>query len=121
MASARDPYEPAEMPRRDVVPPSGFSRPSDFTADPEATALIPSFRARRRRIALRITAAMVAVLGAAALGLAYVTLGAPLEERKYATIPFLALVVATVVAALAVRALWKWALAPDPADRVRRI
>jgi len=64
---------------------------------------------------------VVAVPGAAAIRLVSWTLGASLEERKYVTIPFLAFVGATVAAALAVRAAWTWAIAPDPAERLRRI
>jgi hypothetical protein len=120
-ASGREPFDPAEVPRRDVVPPSGFSLPSDVTSDPEATALVPEFRRKRRRIALGVTAALVMGVSLLAIRLAYWTWGAPVEDRWGGMLPYTFLLFCGVGASLGVWAAWKWAMAPDPSERLRRI
>lgn len=118
--SDREPYDPAEMPRRDVVPPSGFSLPRDVTSDPEATAFIPAFRRKRRRIALGATVVLGAGVSLLVIRFAYWMIGASVEDRRYGMLPYIFMLVCGVGAGLAIRAAWKWAMAPDPSERLRR-
>jgi len=112
-----EPFDEAELPRRDRVPAAGFSRPSDVNASPESTALIPPFRAHRRRIARRLTFAVVAGVGLMAIRLVTWTarVGAT-DERALGISAYFFLVACTVAGFFGIRTLWRWANAPDPAD-----
>jgi hypothetical protein len=54
---------PAPMPRRDVVPDSGFSDLRENEVHPEAARFVPEFRVRRRKVAIILT--LIAVVMAA--------------------------------------------------------
>jgi hypothetical protein len=112
-----EPYEPTTVPRRDRVPPSGFSRPSDVNADPELTSLIPPFRAKRRRTARRVTLAVVAAVGIMAIRLAMWTDRAGTTGARPLGISSYFFLLGCIVAGFfGLRKMWRWANAPDPAD-----
>jgi hypothetical protein len=113
----RGPYEPLDMPRRDRVPPSGFSRPSDVNADPELTSFIPPFRAKRRRIARRLTLIIVAAVGFMGLRLAMWTARVGVtDERPLGIFAYFFLLACMIAGFFGIRKIWRWADAPDPAD-----
>ena len=112
-----EPFDEAELPRRDRVPTAGFSRPSDVNASPEITAFIPPFRARRRRTARRVTVVVVAAVGLMGVRLATWTASAgSTDARPLGIAAYFFLVACTVAGFFGLRKLWRWATAPDPAD-----
>jgi hypothetical protein len=115
-----EPFDEADRPRRDRVPEPGFSRPSDVTADPELTLFVPSFRAKRRRVARSVTFVVLAAVGTMVARLAWwAARVGDTDERRQGIVSYL-FVVACLAAGLAgIRQVWRWAGAPDPADARR--
>jgi len=112
-----EPFDEAEVPRRDRVPEAGFTLPSDFHANPELTSFVPPFRAKRRRTARRVTLVVVVAVGVMGIRLAIWTARAGLgDERPYGIFAFFFLLGCAVAGFFGLRALWRWANAPDPAD-----
>jgi hypothetical protein len=112
-----EPFDEAELPRRDRVPESGFTRPSDVNANPELARFIPPFRMKRRRIAARLTLAVLAAVAFMGIRLAMWTANAGSTDARPSGIAAYFFLVACVVAGFfGLRKTWRWANAPDPAD-----
>jgi hypothetical protein len=115
-----EPFNEAEPPRRDRVPEPGFSRPSDVNANPELTSFIPPFRAKRRRVARRVTFVVVAAVGVIGLRLAWWTARVGVtDERRLGIVSYFFWLACLVAGIVTLRQVWKWAGAPDPADARR--
>lgn len=112
-----EPFDEAELPRRDGVPATGFTLPSDFNSSREATAFIPPFREKRRRIAVRLTVVVVAAVGVMGIRLVLWTnrVGVT-DERPLGIFAYFFLIACIVVGFFGLRTVWRWANAPDPAD-----
>lgn len=112
-----EPFDEAELPRRDRVPATGFTLPSDFNASPEGTAFIPPFRARRRRIAWRLTVVVVAAVTVMGIRLVLWTNRVGVTDERALGLPaYFFLIACIVVGFFGLRTVWRWANAPDPAD-----
>ncbi len=112
-----DPFDDAELPRRDDIPSPGFTPPSVANADAEITAFVPAFRRRRMRqwYVTAATAVVVYIAAGAGLVLWAVNMGGD-ETRKYGIIPFFWWIAIGVAGFFALRRLARWAMAPDVAD-----
>lgn len=112
-------FDEAERPRRDQVPKTEFSRPSDVNADPELTLFVLASRAKRRRIARGVTVGIVLVVGTLGVRLVLWAVKAPRTELWSGLIPYFFEIACMAVGSVIAWWVWKWAGAPDPADARR--
>jgi succinyl-diaminopimelate desuccinylase len=112
-----EPFDEAELPRRDRIPPSGFTRPGVEFADADKAALVPAFRRQRVKRWKRVaTGVVVALLVYGALIVRYMVRVGDAVERKFAMIPFFIWIALAVAGFFVLRRLGRWAMVSDPAE-----
>jgi hypothetical protein len=108
---------PAEIPRRDYVPPADLSDPRAVLTNPEVTRFVPEGHGWRILIAWIVTGITLLIVVAAVLDLVHWTQTTDLNLRSLGLPIFAGVVIRIVLSAAVVWFVWRWARQIDPRDR----
>lgn len=113
------PFEQAPVPRRDVVPPPGFTKPPGGGPGPEPTVHIRPWEAARGRRAMRVTGASLVFLALVVFRLVWIATHADEIDLRLGLILYLAAAVIFPVLVIVNVVVWKRAARPAPPDEPR--
>jgi len=108
---------PAEVPRRDYVPPADLSDPRTVLTNPEVTRFVPEGHRRRILVAWIATGIALWIVVTAVLDLVHWTQTSDLNSRSLGLPIFAGVVIRVVLSAAVAWFVWRWARQGDPRDR----